>query len=191
MKRSGTNERSGAGMIFKLPLQCRRMKVFLVLLGLMLSACTQTPEVRSASYLAAGKKLLQKKDAPRAILQFRNALKATPDNPEVYYELGEAYSTTKDLSAALSAYRKTLEMDPKHPGARLRMAQMMVASSDAQMVKDARDQLKEMVKNSAATPEILNTIAFAELRLGNTESAVDSLDRVLSQSPGELGSSAM
>ena len=178
-------------MILEFPLRCRRTKVFFVLLSLVLSACTQTPEVKSANYLAAGKKLLQKKDAPRAILQFRNALKATPDNPEIYYQLGEAYSATKDLSAALSAYRKTLEMDPKHPGARLRMAQMMVASSDAQMVKDARDQLKELVKNSAATPEILNTIAFAELRLGNTESAVDSLDRVLSQSPGELGASAM
>jgi tetratricopeptide (TPR) repeat protein len=178
-------------MILELSPWRRRTKVSLVLLGLILSACSQTPEVRSANYLAAGKKLLLKKDAPRAILQFRNALKATPDNPEVYFQLGEAYSATKDLTAALGAYRKTLEMDSKHPGARLRMAQMMVASSDAQTVKNARDQLRELVKQSASSTEILNTIAFAELRLGNMDSAVDSLDKVLSQAPGELGASAM
>jgi len=162
-----------------------------VLMGLLLLSCSESPEVKSAKYLAAGKKLLQKKDAARAVLQFRNALKATPDNPEIYYQLGEAYGLAKDFPAAIVQYRKALELDPKHPGARLRLAEMMAAARDAQSVRDAAAALRDLLKNNAANTEILNTLAYADLRLGNIDSAVSSLDRVLSESPGELGASAL
>lgn len=172
---------------------CRRCaKAFLILMGMALVSCTQTPEMKSAKYVSAGKKLLQKKDIPRAILQFKNALKATPDNADIYYELGEAYSMSKDLTVALGAYRKALELDPTHAGAKLRVAEMMASSNDPQVVKDATATLEDLAKNAPAlSPEILNTLAYAQLRLGNIDSAADSLNRVLSQAPGELGASAL
>jgi tetratricopeptide (TPR) repeat protein len=163
----------------------------LVIVGLMLSACTQTPAERSAKFLATGKKLLLKKDGPRAALQFRNAIRATPDNPEAYYELGEALSLTKDIAGALGGYRKTLELDPKYSKARLRVAQVMSVTSDPAMVKQALSDLQELMKNAENNPEVLNTLAYAQLRLGEIDSAVQNLDRVLAQSPGELGASAL
>jgi tetratricopeptide (TPR) repeat protein len=161
------------------------------LMGVMLSSCAQSPEVKSAKYVAAGKALVGKKDFPRAILQFKNAIKATPDNAEVYFQLGEAYTAGKDLTQALGAYRKTLELDSKHSNARLRLAQMMASSNDPDTVKDALGQLHDLAKNAATNPEILNTLAFADMRLGNIDSAVDSLDRVLAESPADLGASAL
>lgn len=172
---------------------CRKCaKAVLIVVGLALMSCTQTPEAKSAKYIAAGKKLLQKKDVSRAVLQFRNALKATPDKAEIYYELGEAYSMGKDLTTALGAYRKALLLDPNHGGAKLRVAQMMASSSDPQVVQDATATLEELAKKTTApSPEILNTLAYAQLRLGNIESAASSLDRVLANAPGELGASAL
>ena len=35
-------------------------------------SCTTSPQIRSARYLAAGKKLLQSQDPGRALLQFQN-----------------------------------------------------------------------------------------------------------------------
>ncbi len=158
---------------------------FGVILGLtvsMLAACSQSPDVKSAKFLAAGKALMQKKDAPRAILQFKNAIQATPDKPEPYFQLGDAYSATKDFSQALDAYYKTLELDPHYPAAKLRIAQMMVASSDPAVVNDAEADLKELLKNNSS-PEALNTLAYAELRLGEIDSALTSLNKSLQASP--------
>lgn len=170
----------------------RCAKAVLIVVGLALVSCTQTPEAKSARYIAAGKKLLQKKDVSRAILQFRNALKATPDKAEIYYELGEAYSMGRDLTTALGAYRKALELAPNYGDAKLRVAQMMASSSDPEVVRDATVTLEELAKKKTApSPEILNTLAYAQLRLGNIESAASSLDRVLANAPGELGASAL
>jgi tetratricopeptide (TPR) repeat protein len=170
----------------------RCAKAFLILMGLALVSCTQTPEMKSAKYLSAGKNLLQKKDIPRAILQFKNALKATPNNADIYYELGEAYSMSKDFTAALGAYRKALGIDPNHAGAELRVAEMMASSSDPQMVKDATATLEDLAKKTPApSPEVLNTLAYAQLRLGNIDSAADSLNRVVAKVPGELRASAL
>src|ERR1017187_4887405 len=71
---------------------CRdRMMVALLLGVLAFVGCMRSPEAKSAAYIEAGKKLLEKKDPARAILQFRNAAQATPKSPEAYYQLGLAY----------------------------------------------------------------------------------------------------
>lgn len=175
----------------KYTFQRRHANVGLILLGLVLSACTQSPQVRSAKYVAAGKQLLRKHDISRAILQFRNAVKATPGDADVYYQLGEAYTASKDIMAALGSYQKALSLDSKHAGARLRLAEIMSVSGDPDAVKDAVTRLDELLKDAEATPEMLNTLAYAELRLGNTQGATETLHRVLTKSPGELGASAL
>ena len=61
---------------------CRdRMMVALLLVVLASAGCMRSPEAKSARYMEVGKKLLQKNDASRAILQFRSAAQLTPRNP--------------------------------------------------------------------------------------------------------------
>jgi Tfp pilus assembly protein PilF len=163
----------------------------LVMCMVPLCACTQSPQVRSAKYVAAGKQLLRQHDARRAILQFRNAMKATPADAEVYFQLGEAFSALKDIMAAVGAYRKALELNPGHVQARLRMAQVLTTSNDPGVVERARNDLQELGKNATAAPEVLNTLAYAELRLGHIDSAIDSLDRILAQASGDVSTYAM
>src|SRR5690349_12104663 len=63
----------------------------LILVLLSFCGCNQSPEAKSAKFLSRGKQLLEKKDPARAILEFQNALKATPKNAEVYFQLARAY----------------------------------------------------------------------------------------------------
>ncbi len=163
----------------------------LLLLALTFAACMQSPQAKSARYIAAGTKLLEKHDPARAILQFRNALKATPDDPEVYYQLGLATYATGDYSVAVAAFRKTIELYPSHRGAQLKLAQLMAATGNKELLQDAEGRLKALLEGNATSPEVLNTLAFAELSLGNTGSAIQRLDQVLAQFPDALGSSAM
>src|SRR5580658_8078713 len=86
----------------------------LLAITLVSAACTRSPEAKSAKFMAEGKRLLEKKDPARAILQFRSAAQATPKDPEVYYQLGLASLAAGDLRQGVAALRRTLELNPKH-----------------------------------------------------------------------------
>src|ERR1700722_8015649 len=85
-----------------------------LLMMFALSSCVSSPEAKSARFIEAGKKMLQNKDAPRAILQFRNATQATPKNAEAFYQLGLAYLAAGDLRNGVGNLRKAVDVDPKH-----------------------------------------------------------------------------
>ncbi len=69
----------------------RRIAVCFLLLVLALTSCVSSPEARSARFIETGKKLLKNKDTSRAILQFQNAVKASPRSAEAYYQLATAF----------------------------------------------------------------------------------------------------
>jgi tetratricopeptide (TPR) repeat protein len=161
------------------------------LLVLSLSACFRSPAEKSARYIEAGKQMLQKKDIGRALLQFRNAVTASPGNAEAHYQLGRASFAGGDYSSAVAAFRRTLAIDPKHAGARLQMAQMMADTSNEALLKEAQGDLQQLLSEGAASPETLNTLALAELKLGNPESAAQALQRALSEFSPDLGSFTM
>ena len=157
----------------------------------LLVSCSRSPEARRDRFVSKGKQLLQRQDYSRALLEFRNAIRIMPEDAEAYYELGLAFSGLGDFRSAYQAYQQALMIKPKYADALVRLAQLQVASGDEDLAKDANTRLKTLLGNADATVEMLNTLAFTELRLGNTESAIQSLERALAQSPGELLSSIM
>lgn len=162
--------------------------IALIVLGVLLGGCNRSPEARRDKYIAAGKSFLEKKDYSRAILQFRNAVQAMPKDAEVYYQLGNGFLAIKDYTSAVMSYRKALEFNPKHPEAQLKIAQIYSMTDDAELWKDAQDRLKTLLEGSKQTPDMLNTLALTELKLGNTDSAIQNLEVVLAKNPGELSS---
>src|ERR1035441_4821613 len=71
-----------------------------------LSSCALSPEARRDKYLASGKKLIEKKDYRRAVLEFQNALRAKPRDAEVYYQLGLADIGANDVREAALCFQK-------------------------------------------------------------------------------------
>jgi tetratricopeptide (TPR) repeat protein len=159
----------------------------IVLLALALcGACDRSPEAKSARFMAAGKKLLEKKDPARAILQFRNAVQATPRNPEAYYQLGLASLAAGDVRQGVVALRKTLDLNPKHAGAQLRLAELMTYATDPEMLKGARQRLEALVQDSPQNADALHALALTELKLGEPNEAVQDLERAVASSPQEM-----
>src|SRR5690349_2678111 len=106
-----------------------------VLLLAILCGCARSPEARRDKYIARGKAFLDKHDYSRAIIEFKNAVHAMPKDPDVYYQLGLAAYASGDLKTAVVAYRKALDLNPKHSGAQLRMAQLMANASEDTWLK--------------------------------------------------------
>src|ERR1035438_2689295 len=103
----------------------RLLIAFLPMLILGLSSCTLSPEARRDRYLASGKKLIEKKDYRRAVLEFKNGLRAKPRDAELYYQLGMAYLGGQDIGEGALCLRKAIELNPKHVGAQLGLAQLL------------------------------------------------------------------
>jgi tetratricopeptide (TPR) repeat protein len=157
----------------------------------LLCGCARSPEAKRDKYLTRGKAYLEKKDYARAVLEFRNAARATPKDAEVYYQLGLAYVSSLDYRSGYMSFRKALEFNPKHREAELRLAQILAMTNDPAMLKDAQSRLTALRGDRPGDIEVLNTLAFTELKLGQTDSAARTYEDVLAQSPGELFSATM
>ncbi len=155
----------------------------IVALTFLLAACQQSPAEKSAKYIATGIKLLQQHDAPRAILQFRNAVQATPRNAEAYFQLGMAYLQFQDTVRAAAYFRRALELNEKHAGARLRMAELLAGTDDPDALKFAAATLEAFLRDAPENSNAMHALGLTELKLGASREALDHLQRAFEISP--------
>ena len=167
------------------------MKVCALILLLLAAGCDRSPQARRDQYLSKGKAFLQKQAYARALLEFKNAHQMMPNDAEVYYQIGMAYNGTQEHNAAAIAFRRCLELNPKHTLAQLRYSQLAAMTNDKELIQDANNRLKGLLQSSGRSAEVLNTLAFTELKLGNLSLAEQTLEQVLAQSPGEVGAAVL
>ena len=158
----------------------------LLAIAVLSAACMRSPEAKSARFMAEGNRLLEKKDPARAVLQFRNAVLATPRDPQVYYQLGVASLATGDIRQGVAALRKALELNPKHAGAQLRLAALMTYVDDPAILKDAQQRLQGLLQDSPQNADALHALALADIKLGEPEDAMQLLERAIAAAPQEL-----
>jgi tetratricopeptide (TPR) repeat protein len=154
---------------------------------LVLSACA-SPQAREAKYLETGKKEFEKKNYGVAILHFKNAAAAQPMDAEPYYQLGLANLAANDINTAGSYFRKATDLNPKHTGAQLRLAELMATSGSKEFVEEAQKRTREVLALLPDDVDALDVLAFTDLRLGKPESAEADLQQALRKSPGHLKS---
>jgi len=169
----------------------RRVCAVILLSLAALCACRQSREATRDRYLASGKEYMKKRDYSRAVLAFKNAARTAPKDPEPLYEIGVASEDLGDLRTAITAYRQALQVNQGYVPAKLRLSELMAQTSDASILKDARSQLEDLLKTNAPTTEMLDTLALAEMKLGNTADAIQKLQQALSKSSGQLAPYAM
>jgi tetratricopeptide (TPR) repeat protein len=164
----------------------RRTLILLACTALTFTGCVRSPEEKSARYMESGKKLLQKNDAVRAILDFRSAAQATPKNPEVYYQLGTAYVAAGDWGKGVASLRRAVELNPKHVAARLLIAKLMTYSDQPAILEEAQEKLQSLLRDAPENPEALQTLGLSELKLGQRDDAIEHLGSAMRGAPHDL-----
>lgn len=159
------------------------------LLAATWSGCNTSPQAKEAKSLKRGTALLARKDYARAVLEFKNASKAMPNDAEPYYQIGLAYLGMSDVPDAAAAFRRATELNPKHAGAQLRFAELLTASRNKAMVEQAAERLETILANAPGNTEANDTLAIAEFELGQTESATTRLEETLQKFPANLTAS--
>jgi Tfp pilus assembly protein PilF len=172
-------------------LRWRRAASHFVWIALALSGCGRSSQAERARFFTAGKQALEKQEYARAILEFKNAAKAAPQDAEVYYQLGMAYAGAGDFTSSIASFRRALALNPRHTQAQLRIAQAKASTANPALLKDAESELKGLAENASPTAEVLDTLALTQLKLGDAQDAIQNFEQVLTQSPGELKASAL
>jgi tetratricopeptide (TPR) repeat protein len=157
-----------------------------IFLCLVLAGCAGSPQARRERYVGRGKQFLEKDDPGRALLEFKNAAGVSPNDAEVYYQMGVAYQKAQDVRSAVLSFQKALATDPKHANAQIRLAEMMAAANDHSIIEEARTRLEKILDDSPPSVDALDVLAISEIKLGKPEDAVRILERSMEQFPGEL-----
>src|SRR5262245_34466712 len=97
----------------------------LILACVFLGGCARNPAQREARYLEEGRKHLAAGDFSRATIDFRNAVQVMPKDAEAHYQLAMAYIGSGSTQAGVNELYWTTQLDSKHVGAQLRLAELM------------------------------------------------------------------
>jgi tetratricopeptide (TPR) repeat protein len=162
---------------------------FSALCQLVGSSCAQSPLAREARFISRGKEAMKKKDYGRASLEFRNAVQATPQDAEAYYQLGQAYLAAGALQQSAAFFLKATELNPKHVDAQLTLATLMTASRDLRAVGEAQKRLSDIFNLAPDNPDILDVLALTRFRLGRPQEAEEDLEAALEKLPAHLQTS--
>jgi Tfp pilus assembly protein PilF len=166
-----------------------KKRVSAVLFAVFLAACSKTPEQKEAKFLEAGRKHLLSHDFDSAILDFKNASQAMPKDAEPHYQIGLAELDAGKAQAAADEFRRASQLNPKHVGVQLKLAEMMAANRNPDVIREGEKRAQAILAIEPGNPDALQALAAAELRLGEDPSeAVAHLEEALEKVPAHLGS---
>ncbi len=152
------------------------------LVCLLLTGCA----ANGRKSMERGKQLMKEKDYNRALLEFRNAYRHFPKDADVVYHVGLGYLAVNDLQNGVRYLRLATQLNPNHVEAQMKLSELMALNSNNDVVLEAEKRAKLALAASTNNADAIATLAFAELRLGKTESAEKRLQEIIDKSPQAL-----
>src|SRR5579871_1956453 len=99
-------------------------------------ACSRDPVKRSRKYIASGDEYAEQGKYKQAAIEYRNAVKATPELAEPHTKLADVSLHTKDIDTASVEYSRAAELSPENASAQVRAASVFLLTGHADEAKD-------------------------------------------------------
>ena len=139
--------------------------------------------------MSRGDAFVAKKDYQRALLEYRNAASAKPNDAEPHFRTGLAYLSLKDIPNSARAFRRATSLNPNHADAKLKLAGLMLTSQDHKLLTEAVSTLQDTLGLAPDNIEAIDTLALAEWKLGKLDDASQRLESALKKFPTHLQTS--
>lgn len=169
----------------------RRHAVVLTVCSTLTMACGREPEDAARRYLENGDALARRGRDAAAVIEYRNALRLTPSADGTYrrlgaaldrlgrtdqshraYEMSERFADGRPLPYDESSLRTLVETHPRHVGARLALATLLIEQGES---AEAEEHLRAALNEQPAREQINRGLAALYLSQGRVREAEDRL----------------
>lgn len=124
--------------------------------------------------------LVELGEVDEAETQLTEARKVEPENPAVFYCVGELAMRRQDWTTAEEAYRQTMQLDDKYPCVHARLAQVLIRRG---LLQEAAKHLLLEIKRAGNNPELLNQLGHLLLEAHLVKHANAVLRRLVELCP--------
>lgn len=128
-------------------------------------------------------------DDDARLRDLREAARLEPDWPDPDYAIGDAYYAQRDCDSALTWFAKVPKSNERYMEAVFATGVCRLLLNQADKAEEVFTSLQGALRNSmvsgADLPEVLNNLALASARQGNTAAAVADLRRATQLDPDE------
>ncbi len=153
--------------------------VLLLSLSLLLTAC-ETEEEAAESHLRKGIELLEKGDYAAAQLELKTAKQGNSSAAETYYYLALSDEKVKNYLAMKDNLIKTLELNPEHRLARIKLGKTYLLMGDLPVAQEHANVL--LIKDSKDL-DALALKASILLKQNYQAAALELVNEILEQNP--------
>ena len=113
----------------------------LVVTAAFLLSCSEGPSERAARYETRADEYVQQEKFREALIEYKNAVRATPDNPAIHWKLAKAASKVGDHSTAFTSLSRVVHLDPAHFDAKWSLGDLYLAAGQSDEVGKIADTL--------------------------------------------------
>src|SRR5579875_3228658 len=179
----------GSGVELRRGIFCgmkRFLTIFVLAIVSLVLSCSRSPQERAARFVTSGKLLLQKGEYTSAFLQFKNAVRLQPRDPEPLYYMGLISITQGRAKEAIAYLKRATEVSPQYIPAQIKLAELMVLSQRPDLRKEAAARARAILEQHPDNADALALLASIQSQAGPLESAEGELREALSHNPGRL-----
>ncbi|MEP7153044.1 MAG: tetratricopeptide repeat protein, partial [Nitrospira sp.] len=104
-------------------------------------ACSEAPSGRAAKHESRGDAYVQEEKFREAVIEYKNAVRAAPDNPSLQWKLAKAALKGGDASTAYLALSRVVQLDPSHFDAKWSLGDLYLAAGKMEEVGKIAEEL--------------------------------------------------
>lgn len=158
---------------------CIRTTLCLVAV-LAVASCSDTPAELVVKHTRRGDEFVQKEKFKEAVIEYKNAAKAAPDDARVRWKLAKAALDAKDFRTAYLELQKTTSLDPGNYEALGLLGEIYLAAGKT---ADARQIADNILKGRPQDPEGYILKSGIAVRSGQTDEAIRQLKKAVELDP--------
>lgn len=104
------------------------LRVYVIGFCAFLVSCSEAPSERAAKHESRGDGYVQQEKFREAVIEYKNAARATPDNPSIHWKLAKAASQVGDPSTIFTSLSRVVQLDPTDFDARWSLGDFYLAA---------------------------------------------------------------
>ncbi|MBW4611824.1 MAG: tetratricopeptide repeat protein [Desmonostoc vinosum HA7617-LM4] len=133
--------------------------------------------------MSDGIALLTKGDYSEAVAYFQEEIIKSPNEPEVYFQLGTALALSSQTQEAVSAFQQALQINPEYAEA---YSNLGVLFSLQGQIEEAITCYRQAVRLQPNFPEVLHNLGLLLKEQGKLDEAVSSFREALNLNPNYI-----